>query len=210
MKPASAAGDRIYNGANDNGSGTVSVMEIAAALARLKTHPRRSILFITFFGEEEGLLGSAYYARHPIFPLAKSVANLNLEQLGRTDSKDGPRVGTLSMTGEAYSDITQFVEAAGHATGVNVRRSGANSELFFTASDNYPLAKAGVPSETLAVAFYYSDYHAVSDEWTKIDFDNMARIDRTVAAATLLLADSQTTPHWNDSKVTAPFRKARR
>jgi Zn-dependent M28 family amino/carboxypeptidase len=117
MKPASAAGDRIYNGANDNGSGTVSVIEIAAALSKLKIHPRRSIVLVTFFGEEEGLLGSDYYTRHPVFPLAKTVANLNLE--------------------------------------------------------------------------------------------NMAHIDRTVAAATLLLADAMTTPHWNESKEAEPFRKAR-
>lgn len=209
MKPASASGDRVYNGANDNGSGTVSVIEIAAALAKLKIHPRRSIVFATFFGEEEGLLGSAYYARHPVFPLAKTVANLNLEQLGRTDAKDGPQVGTLSMTGEAYSDVTSYVEAAGQATGVKVRRSGPNSELFFSASDNYPLAKVGIPSETLVVAFEYPDYHGVGDEWNKIDYDNMARIDRTVAAATLLLADSPTAPHWSESSGAAPFKKAR-
>jgi len=113
------------------------------------------------------------------------------------------------MTGEAYSDITSFVEAAGQATGIKVRRSGANSEMFFSASDNYPLAKAGVPSETLVVAFDYSDYHAVGDEWNKIDYDNMARVDRTVAAATLLLADSETTPHWSESSGAASFRKAR-
>ena len=196
MKPASAPGDRIYNGANDNGSGTVSVIEIASALAKLKIHPRRSIVFITFCGEEEGLLGSAYYSRHPIFPLAKTVANLNLEQLGRTDAKDGRQVGTLSLTGENYSDITSYIEAAGQATGVKIRHTGANSELFFSASDNYPLAKAGVPSETLVVAFEYPDYHAVGDEWNKIDYENMAHIDRAVAAATLLLADSVTPPHW--------------
>ncbi len=209
MKPASAAGDRIYNGANDNGSGTVSVIEIAAAIARLSPHPRRSIIFVTFFGEEEGLLGSTYYSRHPVFPLAKTVANLNLEQLGRTDARDGPQVNTLSMTGEAYSDVTSYVEAAGRATGVKIRRTGANSELFFSASDNYPLAKAGVPSETLVVAYEYPDYHAVSDEWNKIDYDNMARVDRAVAGATLLLADSVTAPHWSDSSAAAPFRKAR-
>jgi hypothetical protein len=209
MKPASATGDRIYNGANDNGSGTVSVIEIAAALTKLKTHPKRSIVFVTFFGEEEGLFGSTYYSHHPIFPLAKTVANLNLEQLGRTDAKDGRQVGTLSLTGEAYSDITSYVEAAGQATGVKVRRTGANSELYFSASDNYPLAKAGVPSETLVVAFDYPDYHAVGDEWNKIDYENMAHIDRTVAAAALMLADSVTTPQWTDTREAAPFRKAR-
>ena len=210
MKPASATGDRIYNGANDNGSGTVSVIEIAAALAKLNPHPRRSIIFVTFFGEEEGLLGSTYYSRHPLFPLARTVANLNLEQLGRTDAKDGPQVNTLSMTGEAYSDLTAYVEAAGRATGVKVRRTGANSEFFFSASDNYPLAKAGVPSETLVVAYEFPDYHAVGDEWNKIDYNNLARVDRTIAAATLLLADSLTAPHRSESSGAAPFRRKTR
>jgi Peptidase family M28 len=210
MKPPGEAGDRIYNGANDNGSGTVSVIEIAHALGKLKTHPRRSIVFIAFFGEEEGLLGSAYYTRHPVFPLAKTVANLNLEQLGRTDAQEGPEVSTLSMTGERYSDITTYVEAAGKATGVKVRRSGANSERFFAASDNYPLAKAGVPAETLVVAFQFPDYHGVGDEWNKIDYDNLVRIDRAITASLLLLADSPTAPRWNESDPgTAPFRRAR-
>jgi len=78
-------GDHIYNGANDDASGTGSVIEIAVALASLSQKPRRSIVFMTFFGEEIGLLGSKYYSRHPLFPLAKTVAQINLEHLGRTD-----------------------------------------------------------------------------------------------------------------------------
>src|SRR5262249_18763676 len=76
-------GDRINNGANDDGSGTVSVIELASALAGLKQRPRRSIVFITWFGEEKGLVGSRYYGRHPLFPLEKTVAMVNLEQVGR-------------------------------------------------------------------------------------------------------------------------------
>ncbi|MEO8131422.1 MAG: M28 family peptidase, partial [Bryobacteraceae bacterium] len=98
MKPA-GEGDRIYNGANDDGSGTVSVIEIAAALAAMEHRPKRSIVFMAVFGEEEGLIGSQYYARHPIFPLAKTVADFNLEQLGRTDDTAGPQVATVSVTG---------------------------------------------------------------------------------------------------------------
>ncbi len=75
----------IFHGANDNGSGTVSVIEIARALAALNPHPKRSIIFMTVFGEEEGLLGSYYYAHHPLVPLKNTVANVNLEQMGRTD-----------------------------------------------------------------------------------------------------------------------------
>ena len=85
-------GDHICNGANDDGSGTVSVIELAGALATLKNHPKRSILFMTFFGEEKGLLGSRYYGRHPVVPIKQTVADINLEQVGRTDDAEGPRV----------------------------------------------------------------------------------------------------------------------
>ena len=87
-----AEGDRIYNGANDDGSGTVSVVELAGALSKLKQRPKRSIIFVTFFGEEEGLFGSRYYAHHPVFPIAQTVADVNLEQIGRTDDSEGPHV----------------------------------------------------------------------------------------------------------------------
>ena len=82
-------GDRIFNGANDDGSGTVSVIEIANALATLKHRPKRTLVFMTFFGEEKGEMGSRYYSKHPVLPLEKTVADVNLEQLGRTDSSEG-------------------------------------------------------------------------------------------------------------------------
>src|SRR5258705_2920653 len=77
-KKPSGEGDLIYNGANDDASGVAAVLEMAAALSGAKPHPRRSILFITYFGEEKGLLGSLYYGRHPLFPLKKTVAEFNL------------------------------------------------------------------------------------------------------------------------------------
>ncbi len=204
----SGPGDRIYNGANDDGSGTVSVMEVARALAQLPKHPRRSIVFMTFFGEEEGLIGSAYYAHHPVFPLAKTVADLNLEQVGRTDSTEGPQISNASLTGFDYSDLTSFVASAGESTGIRVYKNPRGSDDYFAASDNFSLAEAGVPAETLCVAFDYSDYHAVGDEWQKIDYDNMAKVDRAVALAMFLMADSTQPVHWNENNPkTAPFVK---
>ena len=85
-------GDQIYNGANDDASGTASVIELAQALATPRLKPRRSVVFLTFFGEESGLLGSRFYAKHPVVPLDKTVVNLNLEQVGRTDDSDGTQV----------------------------------------------------------------------------------------------------------------------
>lgn len=202
-------GDRIYNGANDDGSGTVSVVEVARALAHLPKHPRRSIVFMTFFGEEEGLIGSEYYVHHPVFPLSKTVADLNLEQVGRTDSTEGRQVSNASLTGFDYSSLTGFVQSAGESTGIKIYKNPMGSDNYFDASDNFSFAQEGIPAETLCVAFDYSDYHAVGDEWQKIDYDNMAKVDRAIALATLLMADSEKPVEWNESNAkTAPFVKA--
>ena len=191
--------DRIFNGANDDGSGTVSVIEVASALASLKERPRRSILFVTFFGEEKGLLGSRYYGRNPIFPVEKTVADVNLEQVGRTDDSEGPQVGTACLTGYGYSEVSKVFEAAGEAEGVRIYRHPRNSDAFFGRSDNQALADLGVPAHTLCVAFQFSDYHRAADHWDKVDYANMARIDRMVARALLTIADDPNEPKWDES-----------
>ncbi len=191
-------GDRVYNGANDDGSGTVSVIELARALADLRQRPRRSIVFLTFFGEEEGLLGSKYYARHPVLPLDKTVGQLNLEQVGRTDSSEGPQVSNATVTGFDYSTLTSFLQTAGDLTGVKVYKHPRNSDAFFSQSDNLYLAEAGVPAHTLALTFQFPDYHEVGDEWQKIDYENMAKVDRMIAVALVMLANSEEAPRWNE------------
>jgi hypothetical protein len=192
-------GDRIYNGANDDGSGTVSVIELASALASLGPHdrPKRSLVFATFFGEEHGLLGSRYYGNHPVFPVEKTVADVNLEQVGRTDSTEGPQVATASMTGIDFSDVGKVFIAAGAAEGVKVYRHPRNSDAYFGASDNQALADLGVPAHTLCVAYAYADYHGAADHWDKVDYANMTRIDRVVARALLAIADDPQPPRWN-------------
>jgi hypothetical protein len=197
VKPG-GEGDRIYNGANDDGSGTVSVIEIANALAAMKQHPKRSILFMTFFGEEKGLFGSRYYAAHPLFPLKETVAQINLEQLGRTDDTEGAQVASATFTGFDFSDLPRTFEMAGKATGVKVYKNEKSSDAFFSRSDNQSLADAGIPAHTLAVAFEFPDYHQVGDEWQKVDYDNMAKVDRMVALGLLTIANSAAPPHWNE------------
>jgi Zn-dependent M28 family amino/carboxypeptidase len=196
---AGAKNDRIYNGANDDGSGTVSVVELASALSTLKTHPKRSILFMTFFGEEKGLLGSRYYGRHPVVPTEKTVAGVNLEQLGRTDDVEGPRIGAAVMTGHGYSDVSDVFTAAGRSEGVRVYRHPQFSDSFFGRSDNQALADLGVPAHTIGVAFMFPDYHGASDHWDKIDYANMAKVDRMVAHGLLMIADNPVEPKWNES-----------
>lgn len=202
-------GDRINNGANDNASGTVSVTEIAAALATLNPRPRRSILFMTFFGEEEGLLGSTYYVRHPLVPLKDTVADVNLEQMGRTDDHDGPEIGAFALTGPSYSDLAARMAGPAGTEGVKVyTHRGADS--FFDRSDNYAFARAGVVAHTIAVAFEFPDYHAAGDEWQKIDYANLAKVDRAVAAGLLDLADTDAVPQWSNSQETRSYREAER
>jgi Peptidase family M28 len=194
-----AGTDRIYNGANDDGSGTVSVVELASALSTLKERPKRSLVFVTFFGEEKGLLGSRYYGRHPVVPVEKTVADVNLEQVGRTDSSEGPQVATASLTGFGFSDVSTVFAAAGLAEGVKVYKHPTNSDAYFGASDNQALADLGVPAHTLCVAYQYPDYHGAADHWDKVDYVNMAKVDRVVARALLTIADDPDEPRWNES-----------
>lgn len=192
-------GDNIYNGANDDGSGTVSVIELAAALATLKQRPKRSVVFMTFFGEEKGLRGSRYYGRHPVFPIEQTVADVNLEQVGRTDSDEGPQIANASMTGYDFSDVGEIFKAAGAIAGVNVYKHERNSDAFFGRSDNQALADQGVPAHTLCVAYVYPDYHGLGDHWDKIDYANMAKVNRGVALGLLMIANNPEAPKWNEA-----------
>jgi Peptidase family M28 len=144
-----------------------------------------------------------------VFPLAKTVADLNLEQVGRTDSTEGTQISNASLTGFDYSDLTAFVQRAGESTGIKVYKNEQGSDNYFAASDNFSLAEVGVPAETLCVAFDYPDYHAVGDEWQKIDYDNMAKVDRAIALSMFLMADSEQPVRWNEGNPkTAPYVKA--
>jgi hypothetical protein len=198
-KKPEGEGDLIYNGANDDASGVATVIEIASALAAAKPAPRRSVLFMAYFGEEKGLLGSRYYGRHPLVPLKKTVADLNLEHLGRTDGDTGKQVGTATMTGFGYTDITTAFEMAGKATGVKIYDPQNNSEDYFARSDNQSLADQGVPATTILTVFEFPDYHKVGDEWDKLDYQNLARVDRTIALTVMMIADDPQPPHWNEA-----------
>ena len=190
-------GGQIYNGANDDASGTSCMLALAEALARLPDRPKRSILFLAYFGEEKGLLGSRYYGAHPLFPLAQTDANFNLEQMGRTDDSEGRQVKRVSVTGFDYSNMTNWLVDAGRDTGIKFYKHEANSDSYFGRSDNQSLADAGVPAHTLVVAFMYPDYHQPGDHWEKIDYDNMAEVTRAVGVAVLRLANSPKPVSWN-------------
>jgi len=207
---ANAEGDRVYNGANDNASGTASVIAVANALGSLEERPRRTIVFVTLFGEELGGLGGRWYTSHPIFPLVKTVADVNLEQLGRTDDTEGPRVLQFNLTGFDFTDIASVFGRAGALTGVGVVKHEKNSDSFFARSDNATFAEAGIPSTTLSVSYIFPDYHQPGDEWQKLDYDNLAKVDLTVALGVLEMANSETAPQWNkENPKTARYVAAR-
>ena len=188
---------RICHGANDDASGVASMLALAHAFAHQQQRPQRSILFIAFYGEEKGLLGSHYYVRHPLVPLGRTVADVNLEHTGRTDDDEGPSPHRISVTGYDYSDLVDWLKAAGQDTGVTIAQRGKDPDPFFARSDNLSLAGAGVPAHTLVAAFIFSDYHQPDDRWEKLDYDNMAMVTRTVAVAVSRLANSSHKVEWN-------------
>jgi Peptidase family M28 len=196
-KKPEGEGDLIFNGANDDASGVASVIEIASALAAARPAPRRSVLFMTYFGEEEGLLGSRYYGRHPLVPLKQTVADLNLEHLGRTDG-DGRGTGTATMTGYGYTDITAAFKMAGEATGVKIYKPENDGDDFFARSDNQSLADQGVPDTTILTTFEFPDYHNVGDEWNKLDYPNLEKVDRAITLTVMMIADDPQAPRWNE------------
>jgi hypothetical protein len=207
---ASGTQDRIWNAANDNASGVAAVLDTALALGSLKDRPRRSVVFLAFFGEEDGMLGSRYYAGHPLVPIRNTIAAINLEQLGRTDAREGDRAGRANVTGYDYSEVGQVLKAAGEQSGIMISPGAPDSDVYFMASDNVVLAEMGVPSHTLCVSYMYPDYHGAGDHWDKINFDNMVRVTRMAVRAVLMLAMSDHEPLWNASNPrTARFIEAR-
>jgi hypothetical protein len=195
----STGSDRICNGADDDASGTASVIELASTLAKMRERPKRSLVFVAYFGEEKGLVGSRYYGRHPIAPLDKTVADINLEQLGRTDDTAGSQVGRASLTGFDYTDIGPTFAKAGQLTGITVSKDDKRSDSYFARSDNQALADVGIPAHTLVAAYDFPDYHRPGDEWQKLDYANMEKVDRMIAVGLLMIAGNPEPPKWNEA-----------
>lgn len=131
--------------------------------------------------------------------LKKTVADVNLEQVGRTDDSEGSQVNRASLTGFDFSDVGETFRQAGELTGITVYKHPQNSDAFFGRSDNQALADQGVPAHTLCVAFVYPDYHGLGDHWDKIDYDNMARTNRMAALGLLMMTDNPVAPKWNEA-----------
>jgi hypothetical protein len=187
-----ASGDSIYNGADDDASGTVAVLEIAEAFAALEPAPRRSIIFLWVSGEERGLWGSRYFADNPPVPTGQMVANLNLDMVGRNWPD------TIVAIGKEHSDLGATLHAVADRhpeLGMDPIDDLWPEESFYTRSDHYNFARKGVP-----VLFFFNgtheDYHRPSDEPELIDAEKTSRIARLVFYLGLEVANAPDRPRW--------------
>jgi hypothetical protein len=206
VHPNSMRPDSIDNGADDDGSGSVSVLEIAEHLVSVKPRPKRSILFVWHVGEERGLLGSRYFTDHPTVPRDSIVAQLNIDMVGRGDAWDetgkskagavlhgSPNylqiVGSRRLSTE-LGDLIERVNAEDHhgLTFDYSMDADGHPMNIYCRSDHYEYARYGIP-----IAFFttggHSDYHQVTDEPQYVDYDHMARVGEFIADVALHLAN---------------------
>jgi Zn-dependent M28 family amino/carboxypeptidase len=215
-------GDSIYNGAVDNASGVAALLGVAKAFTQTSTKPQRSIIFLAVTGEEQGLLGSEYYATHPIFPLNKTAGNLNMDALGfYGETKD------ITITGKGQNELEDYVTAEATKNGwhtVGDKKPGAGS---YYRSDHFNFAKVGVPAVDInngtesikhpgdwarKQADDYNDhrYHQPSDSYSaNMDASGMAQIANIMFNIGYKLSNETTFPGWkNDSEFKAIRDKA--
>jgi hypothetical protein len=183
-------GDSIYNGADDDASGTTAVIELARALSHAP-RPKRSILFVLFGSEELGGYGNRYFLEHPPVPLSSIVANLEFEMIGRPDPALATK--TLWLTGYERSNLGPTLAQHGAAISADPHPA----EHFFQRSDNYALAKKGIVAQTVSSFGLHPDYHQPSDEISKIDFDFLTHSIQSMIEPVRWLADSGFVPAWN-------------
>ncbi|HEX3867902.1 MAG TPA: M28 family peptidase, partial [Gemmatimonadaceae bacterium] len=187
--PAPGTTDSIYNGADDDGSGTTSVIEIARTI-KAGPAPKRTIVFIATTGEEVGLLGTNWFIQHPVRPLSQMAANLEIEMMDRPDSLAGGS-GKAWLTG--YERSTMGDTLAAH--GLPIVKDPRPEQSFFQRSDNIAFARMGIPAHTLSSFDLHSDYHQANDELRLANFDHMAGVINAAVVAVRLLADGFT-PQW--------------
>jgi Zn-dependent M28 family amino/carboxypeptidase len=199
-------GDNIYNGADDDGSGTVAVLAMAEAFAH-SPRPKRSIIFVWHCGEEKGLWGSRYFTEYPTVPLNQIVTQLNIDMIGRSkrEGDTNRRNAELSGPNEIYVIGSRMMSTELGALSDRVNQSylnitynfkyddPADPNRFFFRSDHFNYARKGVP-----IIFYFDgeheDYHRPGDEVSKIDFQKMEKVTRTIFLTGWEIANLPTRP----------------
>ncbi|HET6637454.1 MAG TPA: M20/M25/M40 family metallo-hydrolase [Gemmatimonadota bacterium] len=191
---ANAAGDSIYNGADDDASGTAALVEMAEAFSTLAEPPRRSLVFLNVSGEEKGLLGSRWFTEHPTIPVDRIVADVNMDMIAR-NAPD-----SIVVIGQQYSSLGPLVQgvAAEHPElGLTVSEDLWPEERFFFRSDHFNFARLEIPA-LFFFAGVHEDYHQPSDELAKLDLDKAARVARLAFWTAYAIADSPAAPTWTE------------
>lgn len=188
----------VFNGADDDGSGTVAVMEIAKAFQSAKkagNGPKRSILFLHVTGEEHGLFGSEYYSDNPVFPLANTVVDLNIDMIGRDDPENRGKNYVYVIGSEMLSSELKVINEAANKKTVNLELNykyddPKDPERLYYRSDHYNFAKNNIP-----VAFFFDgiheDYHKPTDDVEKIDYSMLQKRTQLVFATAWELANRE-------------------
>jgi len=198
-------GDSIYNGADDNASGTAGVMALAAAFAAQPERPRRSVLFLVVSGEERGLWGSRAFVAHPSVPLDSIVGLVNLDMIGR-NRPDSVYLNGWGKT--TVSDLVRRLAAAHPELGLAVGPDVEDRPQTPADSDHYPFQHVGIPY----VFFYtgeHADYHEPSDEPARLDADKAARVARLALYTVWDMAEQGARPKWDPAarRINVPSRK---
>lgn len=204
-----ASGDTIYNGASDNASGTATILEIARAIKSLPVMPKRTMVFMAVTAEEQGLLGSEYYARFPLYPLNRTLANINVDVMNMWG-----RTSDVTVIGLGASDLDDYLAAAAKEQGRTLIPDPESEKGFYYRSDHFNLAKVGVPALYLDNGITFvgkpagygeqkrqewtaKDYHKPSDQ-VKPDWDlsGLAEDGKLYLAVGYRVAQAATYPEW--------------
>lgn len=188
---AATGEDRIFNGADDNATGVTSVLTLADAFAALPQRPKRSLVFLLFWGEERGLLGSRAFVRTPSIPLDKIIANINIEMVGRPE--DGA-YGKAWVTGWDKSDLGALMHGTSQAVGVDIFEHPRFSAMLYGSSDNLSFVEAGVIAHSFSAGSLHQDYHQVGDQWEKLNLPHMTKVIQGLFAGSWRLVQGEVTP----------------
>lgn len=198
-------GDSIYNGARDNAMGTIALLAAARALANKPA--KRSVIFLLVTGEEMGLIGSAYYADHPLIPLKQTIFNLNSDNAGYNDTT------LVSIVGYGRTGTDQLITEGVEAAGLKVFPNPAPEQGLFDRSDNVSFAKKGIPCLTFSGGFTAFDeeinkyYHKPGDDPDSINYDYLHKFCQAMAHTVRLIANSATRPMWEAGDKYEPVGK---
>lgn len=183
--------DKIFNGADDDASGVTAVLTLADAFGALEPRTKRAVVFMTFWGEERGMLGSKELVENSPWPLNKLVAGINIEMIGRPE--EGARNKTW-MTGWTESDLGPMVALGARRVGCENFEHPTLSQRLYGASDNISFVNKGVIAHSFSGGSLHGDYHQPTDEWQRLDLPHMTQVIRGLYAGTLPIAQGKLTP----------------